>query len=408
MGFTVEQECPQCGAPIELEETDLLLLCPYCNVKSYLFTPDYFRFVLPHKAPNRDLIYVPYLRFKGNVYFCNDSSLRHRIIDITHSGSPLKGIPASLGLRPQAMKLKFMTPDITGEFLKFTLETSKILDRACRLSSPKSAGQILHRAYIGEVLSLIYLPIFVAEDTLFDAVLNRPITRLRDGKESIDPKAEKNPQWQVKYLATLCPQCGWNLEGERDSVVLICTNCETAWEASKGGFVKIGLETSPGNGGNNVHLPFWKISATSKGVEINSFADFIRVTNQPRVIQEQWKHQTMSFWSPAFKIRPKVFLNLSRQFTISQKQFQTEDKIPENNFHPVTLSRSEAAQALKLTLAGSTLNKKSVFPHLPQIKFHIKNSTLVFLPFRDTGNEMIQQDLGISININTLAFGRYL
>ena len=107
MGFTVEQDCPQCGGPIELDETDHLLRCPYCHVKNYLFTPKYFRYLLPLKAPHKEIIYAPYLRFKGNVFYCTGSTVGHRVVDITHVGLPLGGIPASLGLRPQTMKMKF-------------------------------------------------------------------------------------------------------------------------------------------------------------------------------------------------------------------------------------------------------------------------------------------------------------
>ena len=110
MGFTVEQDCPQCGAPIELDETDRLLRCPYCNVKTFLFTPNYFRLSLPHKAPGKEIFYAPYLRFKGNVYYCKGMMVGHRVVDITHVGVPLKGIPASLGLRPQTLKMKFVGP----------------------------------------------------------------------------------------------------------------------------------------------------------------------------------------------------------------------------------------------------------------------------------------------------------
>ena len=59
MGFVVEQKCPQCGAPIEFKETDRLIRCPYCNVENYLFAPGHFRFVLPHKASGKEIIYAP-------------------------------------------------------------------------------------------------------------------------------------------------------------------------------------------------------------------------------------------------------------------------------------------------------------------------------------------------------------
>ena len=408
MGFTVEQDCPQCGAPIELDETDHLLRCPYCNVKNYLFAENYFRFVLPHKAPGKDIFYAPYLRFKGNVYFCKDRMVGHRVVDITHMGLPLKGIPPSLGLRPQAMKMKFVTPDTGGSFLRFSLKASDILERAGKLSSGIASGQVLHRAYIGESLSLIYLPMFIEGNRLFDAILNKSLTKLTEGKDVFEQSMNRNPRWKLTFLPTICPQCGWNLEGERDSVVLTCSNCETTWEASKGRFIRVTFQEVPGQGANTVYLPFWKISTIAKGLEINSFADFIRLTNQPRVVGKEWEAQDMSFWSPAFKIRPKVYLNLSRQFTISQLYFQTEETIPKKNLYPVTLPQSEAAQSMKITLANSALNKKKVMPHLPRVRFDIKGSTLVYLPFTDTGHELVQQNLRISINKNTLEFGRQL
>jgi predicted RNA-binding Zn-ribbon protein involved in translation (DUF1610 family) len=406
MGFTIDQECPQCGAPIELDETDHLLQCPFCSVRNFLFTPDYFRFVLPHKAANREIFYAPYLRFRGNVYFCKGLTVDHHVVDITHLGLRVKGIPESLGLRPQTMRLKFITPSTAGSFLRFLLKADDILTTAGNLPWASSAGEIFHRAYIGETLSLIYLPLYAEKDRLFDAVLNKPIARLPGGQEVLKPVVDKNPRWKITFMATLCPQCGWNLEGERDSVVLICNNCDTAWEAREGKFIRVGYGMVQGQVENDAYLPFWKISTAVEGLEINSIADFMRVTNQPRVEEQEWENDNMSFWSPAFKIRPKVFLNLSRQFTISQRQFQTEATIPKKTLYPVTLPLAEAAQSMKITLASSALNK--VLPYLPRITFSIKDSTLVYIPFKDTGHEMIHRPLRLSITKSALAFGRKL
>ena len=409
MGFTVEHECPQCGAPIELDETDHLLLCPFCGIKNFLFTPNYFRYILPDKAPGKEIIYAPYLRFKGNVYYCKGMTVSHRVVDITNIGLEFKGIPVSLGLRPQALKMKFVTPETEGSFLKFTLKATDILARAGKMGSGSSAkGNILHRAYIGETMSIIYLPMYEEKGKLFDAVLNRPITTLTEGRESLDQNIIKEPKQDISFLPILCPQCGWNMDGEKDSVVMVCGNCNTAWEARKGKFTGVNLSVTQGQQEDCEYLPFWKISAVTRGIEINSFADFVRITNQPRVVGEEWKNETMSFWSPAFKIRPKVFLKLSRQFTISQKQFQASDTIPNRNLHPVTLPAMEAKQALKVILAGSTVNKKNIFPNLPQIRFDIKATSLVYLPFVDNGHELTQEHMRISISKNTLEFGRKL
>ena len=408
MGFTIEQECPQCGAFIELDETDHLILCPFCNVKNYLFARDYFRFVLPHKAPDEAIIYAPYMRFKGEVYLCKGVAIRHSIVDTTHQGVAYEQLPISLGLRPQAMKMKFVTPHVQGAFLKCTLSPSDVLINVDKRTSVFSPGKLFHRVYIGETFSLIYLPLFVQNNRVYDAVINRPIAKLANGEDIFSPASDANPRWHITFLATLCPQCGWNLDGERDSVVLTCSNCDTAWEASEGTFIQVECGVAPGKGENMIYLPFWKITARDEGQGINSYAAFIRITKQPMVIQSSWENQDLAFWIPAFKIRPKVFLRLAKQMTILQKKFIMEKELPKKNLYPVTLPRSEAVQSLKVTLASTVMTKRKTFPLLPQVNFTITKSHLAYLPFRAMGHDLIQEPLNISINKNTLKYGRYL
>jgi len=406
VAYAVEQECPQCGAPIGLEETDHLLQCPYCNVKSFLFAHDYYRLVLPHNAPDKEIIYAPYLRFKGNVYSCQGQTIGHRIVDITHLGTSVKGLPISLGLRPQAMKMKFVSKDTAGSFLRSSLGVADVLARVGKQVS--GSGHLFHRAYIGDTVSLIYLPLYVEKETLFDAILNRPIVKLSQSEEGLGLAAMSHTKWRLIFMSTLCPQCGWNLEGERDSVVLTCSNCNTAWEAVEGSFSRVGLAAVPEEGKNIVYLPFWRITASAKGIEINSFADFIRVTNQPKVVQKEWENQDMSYWCPAFKIRPTIFVRLISQLTITPKDFKTKETVPRQGLHPVTMPQSEAVQSMKLTLAGSALTKKKTFPLLPEIDFAVKDSTLVYLPFEDKGHDFVQQQMRLSINKKALEYGRHL
>jgi DNA-directed RNA polymerase subunit RPC12/RpoP len=408
MAFTIEQECPQCGAPIELDETDHLILCPFCNVKNYLSARDYFRFFLPHKAPDKTIIYAPYMRFKGEVYLCKGASINHSIVDITHLGTSYEQLPISLGLRPQAMKMKFVTPDVHGSFLTCSLKPSDVLTIVDQHLSIFSPGKLFHQAYIGETFSLIYLPLFVQGNRVYDAVINRPIATLPDGENTFSSAGDGNPAWHITFMATLCPQCGWNLDGERDSVVLTCSNCDTAWEALDGTFVQVPCGAVPSDGEDTNYLPFWKITAQDEAMGVNTYADLIRITKRPIVIQTDWHNRELAFWIPAFKIRPKVFLRLVRQMTIFQKDFTIQEKIPTKNLYPVTLSRDEAAQGLKITLASAVMTKRKFFPLLPQVNLTIKKSHLVYLPFKAMGHDIIQEHLNISINKNTLKYGRYL
>jgi hypothetical protein len=406
MGFTIEHGCPQCGAALEMDESDHILSCPYCDVKSFLYSQDYFRYVLPDNAPKKELIYAPYLRFKGVVYFCSNTTLDYRIVDITRLGIELKSIPTSLGLRPQAMKLRFVKPELNGSFLKFSLKATDILTSAAKLSSGPSEQPILHRAFIGETMSIIYLPMYIEGNMLFDGILNRPMVKLPRGREDLEPLLAKTSGWGPRFISTLCPQCGWKLDGERDSVVLLCKNCHTAWEIKEGRLDRVNLSIVKGRDARILYIPFWRISASVKGVDIDSFSDFVRVTNQPMIISNERGSKDMNFFSPAFKLRPNFFLNLARQFTILQRDFTGEETFEEKEMYAVTLPKSEAVQALKIILAGSAVNVKNIFPNLPKINFVIKELTLVYLPFEQGPNDMIQEDTGICINRPSLEFGR--
>lgn len=406
MGFTIEQGCPQCGAALQLEETDRILSCPYCDVKSVIYSPDYFRYVLPDNAPGKELIYAPYLRFKGAVYFCRGMALGHRIIDITHLGLEFNGIPASLGLRPQAMKLRFIRPGQDGVFLRFSLKAMDILTRAARLTSGPSRQKVLHRAFIGETMSIIYLPMYLDGNRLFDGILNRPVTSLPGGREDLNSMIIKKQAWGPGFISTLCPQCGWRLEGDRDSVVLLCSNCATAWEIREGSLKHVNLLFVKGRKEGLLYIPFWRITARVKGIDIETFSDFIRVTNQPVITDDARGKRDMNFFSPAFKIRPKIFLNLAKQFTVLQPDFIGEETFKGKQLHPVTLPREEAVQALKVILASCAVNRKNIYPNLPGISFEIKETTLVYMPFVQGPNDMIQEETGIAINRPSLRFGR--
>ena len=128
MSFTVEQECPQCGGAVELSETQHLVLCPWCDVKNFL-SASIFHFILPYKEMFDDMVFVPYLRFRGAVYCCGAEGINYRVADLTRIGVPLKALPGSLGVRPQAMKLKFAG---SGLGRSPTISLSRLSLKSCR------------------------------------------------------------------------------------------------------------------------------------------------------------------------------------------------------------------------------------------------------------------------------------
>lgn len=408
MGFTAIQECPQCGGEVELDEADRLLRCPFCEVKSFLFADGWYRFALPHKTDNPNLIYVPYLRFKGSVFSCEMAEVRYRVVDITRLAVPFKRFPISMGLRPQAMKLRFARADPGQSFLKCLLSPRDLLTRAERQAEPSAGEAVFHKASIGDSVSLIYLPVYAEEGMLYDGITLHPMARLPRQGDLFSSIREVAPDWKLTFMATLCPRCGWDLEGERDSVVLTCSNCETAWEATRGGFAAISVEVGTGGGPESVYLPFWKMTVETSGIPISSYADFIRETNQPKVIRKEWEEQEMCFWAPAFKIQPNRFLHLSRQMTVAQGSVKPDAGFPGNHRYPVTLPLNEAKEGVKVTLAGSAVNRKKLLPRLPEVGLSLKGASLVYLPFRETVHELIQEHTQVAVNKKALEYGRFL
>lgn len=408
MGYKVEHECPQCGAPVELDETDHIVDCAYCCVKTYLAPFDCFRFVLPHGSDQERLIFAPYLRFKGSFFSCTGLSIRHRVVDITRAGFSIGAIPVSLGVRPQALKMRFLQARPEDLFFPFTLKPAEMLARAGKGSALAGEPPALFHAFVGDVRSVIYLPLFLQGGRLYDAVLDRPMCTAPWAEEALAESCPDQPPWRMKTLAALCPRCGWNLDGDKDSVVLFCSNCDTAWAAPMGDFVTVDFGVSPDPGDTAVYLPFWKIAATCEELGIHSFGDFLRVGNQPRADVGSAYQGEMSFWSPAFKIRPKLFLNIACQLTLAQPGPELQRALPKRPRHPVTLPSEESRKAVKLTLARSALNKEQLFPLLADARFKTTGSLLVYLPFRETAHDYIHDPTHVSINKNALAFGRYL
>lgn len=439
MDLTVEQACPQCGGSLTLRTSDHVLACPFCGVKSFLQSAGSFRYVLPDKmnVVERDrLLYAPYIRFKGNVFAVTGNEIRHKVIDTTQLGFELPGLPPSLGVRPQAMKLQRLTEETGGRYLRLSLKARVILERAVNLSSlrtSKRKQQILyrddgtvkintswqmdnggrdnfiHRAFIGESISFIYLPMLIDDKTMRDAITKRVL--VKDIGEVSDRPLQGGPfnkRWQIGFQSTLCPKCGWSLDGQGDCVIMTCSNCDTSWELSDRGLRRIAWQIVKGDDSTTRYLAFWRIAAHVPELGIYSFADFIERTNQPLAKQQGWHDRVMSFWIPAFKVRPKYFLKSARQATLSQNKCDVQDgRVPEN-LYPVTLPESEAKQAMKVTLAACTTSPQKVYPHLPQVRFKQTVASLVLLPFASRGRDLLQPQTGIVIPETVLRLGRSL
>lgn len=407
LSWEIELQCSQCGAPISLEETDRLLTCSYCHVKLYLWTPSQFCYCLPAlKASSENLIFIPYWRFKGVAYSVIPFEVRHRILDATLLAYSYRMLPVTLGIKPQALKLRFASGEIQGTFIKPQLSLHEAVMRIQKqfqvLEGSLESQPPFHREFIGELGSLIFFPVFVRNGAIVDGILGKVIGSEKD--LVLDEARSGIPEhWQIKPMSTLCPNCGNALKGGRESILLFCTICHVAWNPSSGRLVASQFEVIPGERDSSVYLPFWMMRVAVKGITLKSYADLARVANLPKMIHSEWEGQELYFWIPAFRVHPSLFLRLSKQMTLFQPIEKTEAILPKALLHPVTFSEESAAASLKIHLANLLTKKRVTFPKLQEITIGPVESRLVFIPFSSTGCELVHPQLGIGLQRQILS-----
>ncbi|NNG01152.1 MAG: hypothetical protein HKM93_17305, partial [Desulfobacteraceae bacterium] len=267
---------------------------------------------------------------------------------------------------------------------------------------------ILHQARIGESISMIYAP-FYADSKLHDAILNQPITGVLPDDFNVTKASDDRAPGGTLFIPTLCPGCGWDLEGAKDSLALVCTNCETVWKPKHNELTKISTAHLPSDGGKVLFLPFWRIKADVTDIALESYADLIRVANLPKVAQKGWDNIGFRFWEPAFKVRPRFFLRVGSAVTLNQPTRKLQHGFPKKaRLHPVTLPIGEALETLKLTLADIMRPRKLMREKLASIQITARAYILVYLPFVEKHHEFVQPEMNLAINKNQLALAKHL
>ncbi len=405
--WDIELQCSQCGASVSLAETDRLLSCPYCHVRLYLWTSGQFCYCLPARnVSSENLIFIPYWRFKGVVYSVIPFEVQHRILDTTLHAHSHPKFPATLGIQPQALKMRFASSEIQGKFIKpqMPLEEAvvRIQSQYEKLEKWLMSLPPFEREFIGEVKSLIFFPVFVRNGEVVDGILGKVVgsekdLALEEALSGVDDR------WQIRTLPTLCPNCGNMLQGGRESLLLYCMVCNAVWNPSPGSWVAGNFKVMPGKGDSEVYLPFWRMRVAVKGMELKSYADLARAANLPKMIQSEWENQEFYFWIPAFKVHPNLFLRISKQMTLFQQAEELEAVLPRALVHPVTFSEENAAASLKIHLANLLTKKGDYFPKLSEIAVQPIKTTLVFVPFESTGSELIHPQLGVGLQRKVLS-----
>lgn len=415
MELTIEQSCPSCGAAIVVNEDDKLIRCEFCDVSNFRIDTTAARYILPYTLPSDvfedSVFFLPYLRFKGSVYFTENEQVRFKIIDTTRLAIEMPSLPASLGLRPQAMKVRPVTTATKGQFVLQTVPVKTAFLQATKLVelyAGKNSSPVLHRAFIGETISVIYQPCYLKNDNIIDAVDGRVL-----GETNILPLTKvkhslSKSSWEPRFISTLCPGCSGLLKGERDSRVLGCDNCNTYWSENKGRLKSLTWSLVEQTVKESHYFPFWKIYFSTSGYSLATFGDLVAFTNQPIIASDQLQNEKLYFIIPAFKINPKKFLQIASQLTIAQGKISLGSKdVPPKNY-PVTLDTSEAIQSLKSVLAHLTVAKKKKLHNLSRITVKVESTELVFLPFFKNVHDYIQNQTPATIQVAAVRYGRSL
>jgi hypothetical protein len=403
----IEHQCPQCGAPATLEETERLFTCLFCRVKSYLVTRDYFRYMLPHDAPaGKYLVFFPYWRFKGSFFVSLPGGIKPRIVDVSRQAVSSPLFPVSLGLRSQTLKLRFVSPENEGIFLRPKVSSKDLLRLAEETFTSSTQEPMFAKAFIGDTLSQIYSPFYVT-DKVFDAVLNRPVSSaLPEGFDILTMEGGK-PDWRIEFIPSLCPNCGWDLEGEKNALALSCKNCNSLWMNKGKGFSKLEFGVFPSETQDSIYFPFYRIRADVSGIKLSSYADLVKTANMAKVVQESWEEKPFRFWTPAFKIRPQDFLFFSRNLTLSQPPKEYATQLPQGEVLPVTMPFQDAVESLKINLAGF-IKPPKMLQLLDTVEIKAKSLVLVYIPFQRSGNELFQPAFNLRTNKTLLQYAKHL
>lgn len=398
--WQIEHQCPQCGAPVILEETDRIFLCPYCRTKLYLIPNDYFRyFIAPADATSREIIYIPYWRLKGLSFSIQHSEVSHRFVDTNILALTFPGVPSSLGLRPQVFRLKFASPEISGTFFNPQISVREVMDH---FGAPDPLS--IYHTFIGETVNLIYSPMYLENNVLYDSILKRPVYTLETGDSENLMASRASSRGNISFISTLCAQCGWDLQGEKDAMVLICRNCDSAWSCRGNAFTNVAYAIMANGESVSHYLPFWRMRARIEGIRLESYGDLIRAGNLPKAITRTFEETPLYFWCPAFKVNPALFLRWARQMTVSQPEEKSRELSQGMSLYPATLPISEAEESIMITIAD-IITVKRIIPLLPEIRIHVNEFLLVYHPFTSRQSELVHATMKLSIDKRSLAYG---
>lgn len=385
---TLTHSCPQCGGPVTLSETDRLFTCDYCRVSHTITTRGPAHFFIPPRIRDKgELVYLPYRRFRGLGFTLSREGVAHRIMDTSFLAAELPGAPISLGLRTQALAMRFVEPQTPGTFL-----APKISFRhGLRNQAPPSPPGPAANAFIGDLESVIFSPLVKADNGLLDGVTG---AKLLSTPPDL-PASDAPPDPGYTFVPSLCPACGWDLSGPRDSMVLQCEHCETHWSTFTGkvGQLDAAVQFAPDH--DSTLLPFWEMTIS-----------FVRkAADLPSHIRPPFPAAPSGYRVPAFKLHPELFLRLARQFSGMRLPAPARSFAADIHHLPVTLPLGEALQSLTLLPCKGIRQTRDVLEVLKFGSLRLHHSRVLYIPFSKSGPDLLQQESGLAVQARAVRWG---
>lgn len=339
---------------------------------------------------------------------------KNRFVDATFLAAGIPALPPYLGLQARAFKLRFLSLARKGRII----QPQRPLDHFLPLMTEENEAPpglqdseippLFRQAFIGETISLVYAPIFFKEGVAYDGLGHRPLGRAEEADFEKLPASLPEGFRQVSFLPVICPYCGADLQGEKDTQVLLCRNCDRAWDYSRKELRQITFGTmKSGNEGPFFYLPFWRIKTEIKGWPSKIRRPFSRLNLIPRLSSDKTSPEEDYYWFPAFKLSPSLFLTVSKAINLRQlSEYSLLETLPKGQYYPVTLSGDQAKEGLTVLMADFL--KTHPLPRTSQIAVETSDHLLVFIPFHLQGNELVHQGLRLGISRTALHFGRFL